>query len=292
MKENFSDSELKKARRAIWLYRLFGRDIPVEYEELIVRRQCCSSAFMRRYVLLFWLTPAAERVFFDIFLPKTSVKEDKVMLKNYISCHGAIEDNQIKIMQNKDADLIVTLLCYFGTLFHGNRAISSQALETLITLGDTPFIEKVLSTFFKQQTWLSAPQVWKKCFSYAYASRNIELFTAITKLRVYVRGLDSDYETELFQNPHRDMIKTYRAYWRLSEKTLLALIRGKIKTDLQEEILLDHLEQQAFSSELQNALVEFDCQEVLKKHFEKYGLSPQALEFWNNKRCFKEAYNL
>lgn len=291
---------LKKARRSVWLYRIFGCDIPADVEFLIVEQKCCTESFMQKFVLKHHLVKNAELLFADIYL-----KSNPALVSQYVSNYTVSPEFQVKIIKSKNVDVLFTLFD-----FHRNSpsyfSFSSPAQCALVLLNDPDFMVKVL------KKWNIS--LFYEPLAILLESENPELLSAYKSLFPDGKGFVYGHEKILLKCKNPKMFEIFISMCCLSPDSITSLIEEN-KTDKLTlyismghilppdcisklidkgdfKLLAAYITQHPLTPDNQIKLIDKGYKDMLKLHYKRHGFANETLTYFAGLQAFKAFVDL
>ena len=277
-------SELRKAKFAVWLYRYFNRDIPVEYFGYIIKCQCCSKDFLKKFVMQSKLPWGLEKLFWEEYINK-----DENFVAAYLEEFGAYSNNHILIAKSGSFLLYEKShkSCIIDpdaqvAFFEGlkNKQEQMKFIEIYYTSFYCILVEKLvkmqdcdlLDCFCKHQP---LPYYLQE---FIVKNKNLLLFeTLITHQKLNEKVLDI-----LISEKNVDFLEVYYCHQDISSSKQCELV------DIGDKKMLAlYVNHHALSDEALILLVQKNYKDILKLHYLNYGISERVLAYQANLAHFK-----
>lgn len=278
---------LRNAKRAVLLNRYSGISISTMYEELILKKECCDERFMCGYVRKHKLLEPNEAYFLKTYLKDADEKKLQ-LVQDYVVYHGAYPEGQVLIMQSKDVELIVALLSHYDINEDGN--ISEQALEALVQLKDAKLLHDVLKKHLIEQAEMhyNYPHcIWQTCYELTLKMQDVQTLKAFCALRFVPQcHFGPEHEKMIFARGTDEMVQFYLTQWKLFDETIDALSDERLNYAHWEDVLKAEIEQRPLTQNTLFYLVKKNKIDLLKLHYQKYGLDSEVMAYYANQKQF------
>ena len=269
----------KKLRKARWTIRL-AQYLPIyishpeEYESLILNLECCDEAFRKKFILSHRLTTEGENWLYDNLYPP-----QPELFYEYVLKFGLNHDLQLKLIDNHDAKTINKLVLYSNTVKKSPAeyrayALSYEAQAAIVAQRNPKFLEECFANY----ECIISPKVHDDVVK----MHDIEMFKAFCQLN-QVQNHDTWYGNEklileMLQKHDFEFIKEFLKHWYFSETTLRKIVQ-QIPQDaaFHRTVLTEVLNWQPFPVNILMLLVDNNEKELLKTHYEKYGIDERVL---------------
>ncbi|MBO5441251.1 MAG: hypothetical protein J6A09_01625 [Alphaproteobacteria bacterium] len=282
--------ELKKAKRAVWLYRYFGQDIPLEYLEYVIKCQCCSKDFLEKFVLDYHLPQAFEMMFLEEY-----VKKDENLVAAYIKKFGCCK--------NVGHHMLIALS---GSLFLYDVLNQTVPLDKDAQLA---FFKGIHDKNERLKFVAKYRQSFYPCtVDYLLQMQNCDLFTAYVPAITFGNGLPPHQEQIIIRSKNLALFEILVSHCEVSNNTLESLITDDNIDYLQvyfvhhyipsfiqrhlakhgdKKLLALYVDKHPLSDEALFLLVNKGYKDILKLHYLNYGISERVLAYQANLTRFK-----
>ncbi|MBO5038470.1 MAG: hypothetical protein J6C85_03310 [Alphaproteobacteria bacterium] len=282
-------SELRKAKFAVWLYRLFNRDIPVEYFIYVLRCQCCSKDFLKEFVLKVKLPFAHEELFLEEYINK-----DENLVAAYLEKFGAYKDfcNNHMLIAKSGSFLL------YDKLSNSCCSVEPEAQclffkELKDKQEQLKFIEKYHKSFYcslienlvkMQDCDLLDCFCKHSSLTYGYLQEFIVRSgnTALFETLISHQKLCNAVFDILISEKNVDFLEIYYCHQDISSSKQCELV------DIGDKKMLAlYVNHHALSDEALILLINKGYKDILKLHYLNYGISERVLAYQANLAHFK-----
>lgn len=298
---------LKKAKRAVLMYRCFNWEIPGKYHRAMIDLQCCSEQLLQKYIKSFPIKGDGrnDRIANLKHFAECYTKSNLNMVISYAATHtcAVILTELIKL---KDLNILRQVKAD-SCIFCANRGIwycDYSVLQELINTDDPAIVQYVLRKFgdFKYLD---------KGIKRALAEEKIEIFKELLSDLVRQGWSRSNIEQEVLKSDKVDFYIAYHCICKFYNSTLLQILQGDheelkngmLKFQLPSGVIrplirannISVLERYIQKFQLQDddqvLLIRSGCASVVKLYQKQWGLGIKAMTYLSGLEAFEKIYD-
>ena len=273
---------LNRIKRKLWAHRLFNRPIPSKYDEAVIQLTCCDNAFMRKYALTHKLSKPAENLLMDLYMA-----DCPDLIADYISRYKIEHENQVKVVQSRNLQLIKKLAAAVKKFNDHNWDL----FRAIIDLGDVQLVLDAVNAF--------EYPIWDALFTYVLERQDAEMFKMLIGLSEtystdsYYHGknkFDDTRQEQLLQTNNQALLDIFFEHHHFCDRVVHLLLEGSIQTTFDaEKLTARNIELSPLHDSVLCLLVSQDRHALLKQYEKKYGLPKNVLAYYADLHLFRKS---